>query len=92
VIARSLIGPVTGQIDPDRSVTVHWSPAGRRQFPFDTRTNLRSTTPWQRHTLRATYRTLRAEHGAPEARMAVVRLLNLGRDVSWVCSELGGVS
>lgn len=49
----------------------------RRRYPFDNRTTVAESTGWQRHTMRATYRALRAAHQPWQARSAIVRLLNM---------------
>lgn len=76
----TLCAPDPGQ--PIRPLVVHWSMPDRRRYPFDNRTTVAESTGWQRHTMRATYRALRAAHQPWQARSAIVRLLNMDRSLA----------
>lgn len=74
---RELVGrtPPAGDGYP---VTLWWSLPGRRtQWPHGMATTFPANAA-QRHTLRASYRVLRAAAAPHEARMAVLRLVGLG--------------
>ena len=74
---RALLAPEFVGEEANHPMTLGWSTPGRRQWPFGSATTV-PTTRAQRHTIRASYRAMRAVGPARDARMALVRLLNLG--------------